>query len=64
MIIPLSFKQDEKWLYDKVKTHSGYSTWIKDTLKEKIENENKPNDIQYNQGSNMNMYPLYNENIM
>ncbi|MEA5057794.1 hypothetical protein SDC9_185464 [bioreactor metagenome] len=31
--IPISFKEDELWLYEKLCEHSSPSAWIKDLLK-------------------------------
>lgn len=32
----LTFKRDEKYLYDEIQRHSGKGNWIKDVLKEHI----------------------------
>lgn len=41
--ITITFKPNEKWIYDEIKKHSGYSNWVKDILAEYIrkEKENK-----------------------
>jgi hypothetical protein len=32
----LTFKTNEKWLYDEIVKHSGKGNWIKDILSEKV----------------------------
>lgn len=32
----LSFKKDERYIYDEIQRHSGKGNWIKDILKEHI----------------------------
>jgi hypothetical protein len=34
MVIVITFKKNEKWIYDEVQKHSGKGNWIKDILKE------------------------------
>nr|DAM68912.1 MAG TPA: hypothetical protein [Caudoviricetes sp.] len=41
----LTFKQDEKWLYDEVCNHSGKGNWIKDVLKEHLKNQGQENQF-------------------
>jgi len=46
LIIPLSFKQSEIELYNTIKQKSGYSNWIKDIIKEHLNNNKTKNDIE------------------
>lgn len=39
MSVTVPFKQDEKWLYDIIASHSSKSAFIKDTLKEALKND-------------------------
>ena len=46
MKIPISFKEDERWLYEELKSHSSRSGYIKDILKNHIKNEKQINEKQ------------------
>jgi hypothetical protein len=44
MSMLLSFKENEKWLYDEICKHSNKSGFIKDILAEKLKPEEKKED--------------------
>jgi hypothetical protein len=44
--IPLSFKKNEKWLYDAIKSHSSYTGFVKDALVKAIAAEGIYQPIQ------------------
>jgi hypothetical protein len=46
MLIPLSFKKNEEWLYDEICKHSGKCAWVKDIVAEYIRNQNSANNTQ------------------
>lgn len=64
-IIQMSFKESEKELYEKIKSYSSYSGWLKDAAKEKIAREQnqimqripKTNSIQKNK-------PIFKDNFI
>ena len=39
MLIPLSFKEDERWIYEECMQHSSRAGWIKDVLAKEIRRE-------------------------
>jgi hypothetical protein len=65
LTVTISFKDEEKWLYDEIRRHSGKSTWIKDILIKEITNEtygkfestklSKTDDSNINVDQTMNM---------
>jgi len=61
LIIPLSFKQEEKYLYDEIKKHSGYSYWIKEAIKDKITKESNNQNANGNMG--VSNFPVYDDNM-
>ena len=48
LIIPLSFKKDEQWLYDLIDNYSDHSGTIKDILKKYFQNDNDNKSINQN----------------
>lgn len=61
LVIPLSFKQTEKKLYNDIKSHSGYSYWLKEAAKEKLERERGMQNISVS-NIPINNFPVFNEN--
>lgn len=55
LIIPVSFKKSEIELYNTIKEKSGYSNWIKDIIKEHLNNSNNKNN------NDMLTMPVYRE---
>lgn len=39
MLIPLSFKEEERWIYEECMKHSSKAGWIKDVLVKEIQRE-------------------------
>lgn len=46
MIIPISFKESERYIYEEICKHSGKGAWVKDVLAEHIKNQNSINNNQ------------------
>lgn len=42
MMLTLTFKDSEKWIYDEICKHSSKGGWVKDILAEHIKNSNNP----------------------
>lgn len=43
--IILTFKESERYLWEEIKKHSGYSAWIKDLLKEQIKSPSNEGQV-------------------
>lgn len=50
--ILITFKQDERWLYDEICQHSSKGGWIKDVLKDYLKsNQTDPSDNSMSESS-------------
>ena len=42
MMLTLTFKESERWVYEEICKHSAKGGWVKDILKEYIRNQKNP----------------------
>ena len=51
MMLTLTFKENERYIYDEICRHSGKGGWVKDVLADHIKNQKTSNNNPTNQSN-------------